>query len=77
MHPPTHTPQPNPDKHNNRFRSAEAKRVAEAVLREFLQGKQWDEAQAPEWAPALAERVKQAVRGTQGFLSRPLSLSMF
>lgn len=37
--------------------------MAEKVLREALEGKTYDDAQAPEMAPALAERVKQAVRG--------------
>lgn len=45
-----------------RFRPAEAKRVAEAVLSEALHGKRYEEAHAFELAPALAERVKQAVR---------------
>ncbi len=37
--------------------------MAEQVLKEALQGKRYEEAHASELAPALAERVKQAVRG--------------
>lgn len=37
--------------------------MAEKVLGEALDGKTYDDAQAPELAPTLAELVKQAVRG--------------
>lgn len=41
--------------------------MAEKVLWEALEGKTYDDAQAPELAPTLAERVKQAVRGACAF----------
>lgn len=33
------------------------------MLREVLQGKRYEETQVPDLAPALAEQIKQAVRG--------------
>jgi hypothetical protein len=48
-----------------RFYPSEARKVAEQILAEELNGKEYDEDDAKEWSLTIAERVKAGVKGEQ------------